>query len=209
MELTGQHHLAGDVDVVWQALHDPEVLAACIPGCRALTAQDEGVLSAEVAVPVDGDPAYFRGILRSTDADAPYAMRIHGTLENEKAGSLSGAIDIRLAGEDGGTALSYDIRGEIDGRIAEAGDEPIDAAARGAIDAFFAALEEKAPESTLHRVEHAVEAVVEEATQRVQHAAHDVEEVAEDAAARGFLGGPATWALLALAVLIAGILLTR
>ncbi|MHA1549200.1 MAG: SRPBCC family protein [Alphaproteobacteria bacterium] len=209
MELTGQHRIEGDPQAVWVALHDPDILSASIPGCRSLEKQDDGSLKAVFIVRLGAIESTLAGALRVQDVDAPHALTLTGSLDGEGADSLVGSVDIRLVAEDDGTALSYTARSELGGRLAEIGDEQIDGAARSVIDAFFAALAERAPESTLHRVEHAVEHVVEEAAHRVQDAAHDVEEAAEGAAVRGFLGGPTMWAVLALGALVVIVLFTQ
>jgi hypothetical protein len=50
---------------------------------------------------------------------------------------------------------------------------------------------------------------VEEAAHEVVEAAHHAEERAEEAAVRGFLGGPQMWGLIALAAVIVLILILR
>ncbi|MCB1525396.1 MAG: carbon monoxide dehydrogenase, partial [Rhodoblastus sp.] len=36
MTMTGEVNLPATKQVVWEALNDPEVLKACIPGCQSL-----------------------------------------------------------------------------------------------------------------------------------------------------------------------------
>jgi hypothetical protein len=75
-------------------------------------------------------------------------------------------------------------------------------------DQFFTAfVEAVSKESLLERAEHAVEHVVEEAAHEVAHVAHEAEERVEEAAVRGWLGGPYMWGLIALAVVIIAIII--
>ena len=36
MRMTGEQQIAAPRQKVWEALNDPQVLAACIPGCQSL-----------------------------------------------------------------------------------------------------------------------------------------------------------------------------
>ena len=36
MEMAGERRIAATPQRVWEALNDPEVLRACIPGCQSL-----------------------------------------------------------------------------------------------------------------------------------------------------------------------------
>ncbi len=63
MRYTDEHHVAGEPDDVWQALHDPEVLSASIPGCERLIPLGDQEYVAILTVRTDT----YRGLLTVTD----------------------------------------------------------------------------------------------------------------------------------------------
>ena len=48
MELNGEQRISAPRTKVWDALNDPEVLRACIPGCESLTRDGDSAFDAVV-----------------------------------------------------------------------------------------------------------------------------------------------------------------
>lgn len=140
MELKGETQIAASRQAVWEALNDPAVLARCIEGVESLTkAGDDrfdGVLNARVG-PVR---AKFTGAVTLSDLDPPNGYTISGEGKGGVAGFARGAAKVRLADEDGGTRLSYDVTSNVGGKLAQLGSRLIEGAARGYADSFFARL---------------------------------------------------------------------
>ncbi len=140
MELKGETLIAAPRQAVWQALNDPAVLARCIDGVESLTkAGDDrfdGVLNARVG-PVR---ARFTGAVTLSDLDPPNGYTISGEGKGGVAGFARGSAKVRLADEDGGTRLSYDVSSNVGGKLAQLGSRLIEGAARGYADSFFARL---------------------------------------------------------------------
>ena len=102
-----------------------------------------------------------------------------------------------LADDDGVTLLTYTVNAQVGGKLAQVGARLIDATAKQMAEQFFAAFAEKVgTEDGFAAVEHEVEEVIKIAEER-----------AEGAAARGFLGGPQMWGLIALAAVVVVILI--
>ena len=209
MELSGQYRIKAPRERVWAALNDPDVLRACIPGCQSLEKISDTELSAKVKLKIGPVAATMSGAVTLSDIDAPNGYTITGEGRGAAAGFAKGAAEVKLREEDGETVLDYSAKGQVGGKLAQVGSRLIDAAAKKLADQFFASFAEKVSEGAVQRAGHAVEHAVEEATHMVTDAAHEVEEVAEKAAVRGFLGGPAMWALLALGAVILGIIILR
>jgi carbon monoxide dehydrogenase subunit G len=55
MELFGEYRLPGEREAIWQALQDPEVLKATIPGCTELEKLSESEFTAEVTTGLAAD----------------------------------------------------------------------------------------------------------------------------------------------------------
>ena len=52
MELTGEYTIPAPRETVWQALNDPVVLAACIPGCEELETVSDSAFTAKVKIKI-------------------------------------------------------------------------------------------------------------------------------------------------------------
>ena len=80
MKVAGEYRFDAPPDEVWEALLDPEVLAAIMPGCKKLELtgehQYEGILDMKVG-PVQGQ---FKGKVNLENFDAPhgYDLRLDG-----------------------------------------------------------------------------------------------------------------------------------
>ena len=61
MELTGQERIAAPRAHVWQALNDPEILKACIPGCESIELLSPTEMKARVALKLGPIKASFSG----------------------------------------------------------------------------------------------------------------------------------------------------
>jgi carbon monoxide dehydrogenase subunit G len=209
MEMSGEYRIAAPRDRVWAALNDPEVLKASIPGCQALEKTADDKMTATVEAKIGPVKAKFKGAVTLSNIDAPKSYTISGEGKGGAAGFAKGGADVVLEEDGHETVLRYTAKAQVGGKLAQVGARLIDATAKQMADRFFGAFAEKvgtpAEEGVVARAEHAVE----EAAHEVAEVAHHAEERAEEAAVRGFLGGPQMWALLALAVVIVLLLVLR
>ena len=143
MELKGERLLPAPIDTVWAGLNDPEILKACIAGCESLERTGEDAFQALVAVRVGPVAAKFKGHLKMTDVKPPNSYTINFDGQGGVAGFGKGSADVQLAGEAGGTKLSYVARAQVGGKMAQVGSRLIDAAAGKIAEDFFAAFEAK------------------------------------------------------------------
>lgn len=141
MELTGEKTIAASRDVVWRALNDPDVLKACIPGCRELTREGEHRFDAVIAQKVGPVSVVFKGQVTLTDVAAPERYRIEGSGKGGAAGFASGAADVRLEalGPDE-TKVVYAGEGMVGGKLGQLGGRVVDAFVKKMAERFFGAL---------------------------------------------------------------------
>jgi carbon monoxide dehydrogenase subunit G len=206
MEMSGQYRIPAPREKVWQALNDPDVLKACIPGCKSLDKESDDRLKATVQAKVGPVSATFRGDVTLTNVDPPNGYTITGEGKGGPAGFAKGGADVALADDGEGTLLTYTVKAQVGGKLAQVGARLIDATAKQMADQFFATFVDKVGgEGALARVEHAAEEVAHE----MAEAAREAEERAEEAAARNFLGGPQMWALLVIVIVVAALLILR
>ncbi len=137
MNLTGEQRIAAPRQRVWEALNDPEILRASIPGCQSLAKESDTRFTATVEVKVGPIGARFKGAVALEDLNPPngYTLVLEGN--GGIAGSMKGLAKVKLSDDAGGTLLSYDVDAQVGGRMAQLGGPIIDATAKQLAGKFF------------------------------------------------------------------------
>lgn len=139
MELSSTRIVAAPVDAVWAALNDPEMLRSCVPGCDAIEADGENAYRITMAAKVGPVSAKFAGRMRLSDVvpQQSYTLSFEG--QGGAAGFAKGEARVSLAPETNGagTALSYAVKAQVGGKIAQLGSRLVDGAAQKLADDFF------------------------------------------------------------------------
>jgi carbon monoxide dehydrogenase subunit G len=137
MEMTGEQLVAAPQKVVWDALNDPGVLKACVPGCESIEGTGDNEYLVLMVARVGPVSAKFRGRLILSDIKPPesYALTFEG--QGGAAGFAKGSAQVRLATQGLMTRLSYDVKASVGGKLAQIGSRLVDAAARKVADDFF------------------------------------------------------------------------
>ncbi|MCF6273087.1 MAG: carbon monoxide dehydrogenase subunit G [Rhodobacteraceae bacterium] len=138
MELTGSRIIKASRAEVWQALNDPEVLKAAIPGCTELTRDADGGFSAVVTQKVGPVKATFKGAVTLSDIVELESYTISGEGKGGAAGFAKGGAKVRLVDVEGGTELFYEVEARVGGKLAQLGSRLVDGFAKKMADKFFA-----------------------------------------------------------------------
>lgn len=138
MDMNGQERIEAPIDAVWRALNDPETLRACIPGCETLEKTSDTDMTATVVLRVGPIKARFEGTVELTNLNPPRSYTISGEGKGGIAGFAKGGADVSLA-EDGpnATILSYTVKADVGGKIAQLGSRLIDSTSRKLAGQFF------------------------------------------------------------------------
>jgi len=137
MDMTGERRIPAPRQKVWDALNDPEVLKACIPGCESLEKTSDTDLKATAAVKIGPISARFTGKVQLTALDPPNSYRIGGEGQGGVAGFAKGGANVRLSDDGADTLLQYDVKAQVGGKIAQLGARLIDATSKQMADMFF------------------------------------------------------------------------
>jgi hypothetical protein len=137
MEMKGEQLVPAPQQKVWEALNDPEVLKACIPGCESIERAAENEYAVLMVSRVGPVSAKFKGKLTLSDVRPPdsYSLSFEG--QGGAAGFAKGGAGVRLSPENGSTRLSYEAKANVGGKLAQIGSRLIDAAAKKVADDFF------------------------------------------------------------------------
>ena len=137
MDMTGERRIAAPRGKVWDALNDPAVLKASIPGCESLEKQSDTAMKATAAVKIGPIAARFSGNVQLSDLDPPNGYTIAGEGQGGVAGFAKGGAKVHLADDGADTLLSYEVHAQVGGKIAQLGARLIEASAKQMADAFF------------------------------------------------------------------------
>lgn len=137
MELTGQERIAAPRAHVWQALNDPEILKACIPGCESIEMLSPTEMKARVALKLGPIKTSFAGQVTLSNIDPPNGYTISGEGSGGSAGGARGSADVKLTEDAGATLLNYNVSSQVSGKVAQLGGRLIDAAAQKLASDFF------------------------------------------------------------------------
>lgn len=139
MELTGEYRIPAAQTVVWDALNDPAVLQACIPGCRELQGSPESGFTATVATKVGPISAVFKGRVTLSELDPPRGYTLIGEGQGGAAGFARMSARVGLAEDGSDTLLRYQAHAEVGGKLASVGSRLVQAVAKKNADDFFSA----------------------------------------------------------------------
>lgn len=137
MKINGERHIPLPRNVVWQALNDPEVLKACIPGCESCDRIAEDEFRIAITAVVGPVKAKFQGKLRLEDVEPPRHYRLVFEGSGGAAGFGKGAAVVDLQEEAGTTVLRYDVEAQVGGKLAQVGARLIEGVARKLSEEFF------------------------------------------------------------------------
>jgi uncharacterized protein len=137
MDMTGERRIPAPRQKVWDALNDPAVLKAAIPGCESLEKTSDSEMKATAAVRIGPIAARFSGRVELSDLDPPNAYTISGEGQGGVAGFAKGGAKVHLDDDDDATILRYEVHAQVGGKIAQLGARLVDASAKQMVDAFF------------------------------------------------------------------------
>lgn len=136
MDMKGERQVPLERDKAWAALNDPDVLAACIPGCESMEQIGDNEFKTLVKASVGPVSAKFTGKIKLTDVTPPesYKLAFKG---DGTAGFAQGTAEVHLTAVDDGTTIAYTANAKIGGKLAQIGSRLVDGAARKMADEFF------------------------------------------------------------------------
>ncbi len=177
MEMSGEQLIPASQADTWAALNDPEILKACVPGCESITLTAENEYLVLMTARIGPVSAKFKGKLALADLDPPNSYSIAFEGQAGVAGFGKGSAQVQLVSEGAAsTKLSYQVKANVGGKLAQIGSRLVDAAAKKLAEDFFNTFNAKV--ASLHPAAAAGEA--HDHAHADEHAEHHPEPVADD-----------------------------
>lgn len=132
MKLAGTYTFEAPTQVVWDALFDPDVLAATLPGCEGLV-RDGDEFTGDINVKMGPVQGRFKGKVNVTDQNPieSYTMVVDG---RGPAGLVKATAKIALSELAATrTELAYEADVSVGGRMASVGQRLLDASSRAIV----------------------------------------------------------------------------
>jgi uncharacterized protein len=138
MDMTGEQLIFLPQQRVWEALNDPGILKACIPGCESIEKVSDTEYKVLLTAAIGPVKAKFNGKLLLADLNPPHSYSIAFEGTGGAAGFGKGIAQVSLLPEDNGTLLTYKATASVGGKLAQIGSRLIDGVAKKMSDDFFA-----------------------------------------------------------------------
>lgn len=138
MDMQGSERIEAPVETVWRALNDPEILKQAIPGCESLEMTSDTTMAARVVLKIGPIKAKFDGAVELQNLNPPNSYTISGEGKGGLAGFAKGGADVTLIPDgEGATLLTYTVKAEVGGKIAQLGSRLIESTSKKLAGEFF------------------------------------------------------------------------
>ncbi len=142
MKLEGSYTFKASRQAVWRHMLDPEHLAKCLPGGKALEKIGDNRYRAEMTIGVAAIKGTYTGTIELLDMREPehYKMVVEGS---GGPGFVKGEGELELEEVDGSTKVTYKGEATVGGTIAGVGQRMLGGVAKLLIDQFFKCMEKQ------------------------------------------------------------------
>jgi carbon monoxide dehydrogenase subunit G len=137
MDMSGEYRIPAPRERVWAALNDPEILRQAIPGCESVTKTSDTDMEAAVTAAVGPVKARFKGKVTLSDINPPESYTITGEGTGGAAGFAKGSAQVSLREDGADTIMTYVVKANVGGKLAQIGSRLIDGTAKKMADEFF------------------------------------------------------------------------
>ena len=141
MEILGQQLIAAPRQRVWDALNDPVILKASLPGCESVERVTPDEFRVVIKTAIGPLKARFQGSLKIAEALPPESCVMQFEGQGGAVGFGKGTSTVTLKEVPEGTELSYEAKAQIGGKLAQVGSRLIDSVAKKMADDFFKAFQ--------------------------------------------------------------------
>ena len=127
---------------VFDAMTDPSIVAACLPGCDALEPLGNNRYQATMTIGVAAIKGRFKGTVELRDLNRPrsYTLRVSG---KGTAGFARGQAQIEIQENGSSSSVGVNAKAQVGGPVARVGQRLLGGTTKMVADKFFACLRKK------------------------------------------------------------------
>jgi uncharacterized protein len=140
MKLSGTHKFAVSSTQVYQALFNPAILKASIPGCNSANFPDPSHLTIEITTSLPKLHGPFALTATIPRTQNPNYLEVQ-LIRQGRGGSINALAQINIADEATGAVLSYSANAELEGLVAIANNPIGEGIVKNSLGSFFKNLE--------------------------------------------------------------------
>lgn len=144
LEFEGEQTLDRPPEALWPYFTDPDVLAACAPGCRSMELRSPHEIAVRLAVGVGSVKPEFDVDVIVTEATHPAVLSMRA-IGHAPRNEFELTADMELdPTDDGGTVVTWRATADVSGTIASLGGRALKSVTKRLVNRFFDDLEEMA-----------------------------------------------------------------
>lgn len=142
MEIQSVYKFDADPERVFDAMIDPAVVAACLPGCEKLDPIGEHEYEAVLTIGIAAVAGRYEGTVRIRELNRPrsYTITFAG---RGGAGFMNGEGKVKLRPDSGKTVVDVAGSAKVGGAVARVGQRLLGGVSKMMTDRFFKCLQEK------------------------------------------------------------------
>jgi len=141
MQLTEEVLIPLDRITVFNALNDPDILQASIPGCDELVKHSDTEMTARVVVKFGPVKAGFDSEVTLDPSEGPDRFTLSGKGDAGMAGFANGGALVTLTEQGSDTLLAYEVTIDVTGKLAQVGSRLMEGTTKRLAKKFFANFE--------------------------------------------------------------------
>ena len=140
MKLNGSHKFKASSTQVYNAILNPAVLKACIPGCQSVEYLDPNSIQASITTPLPGLKGPFNIVIHIAERQAPNNLMLQVQQEGT-GGTINALSNINILDEAEGSMLKYDTNADLKGPVSIANNPIGESFTKGSLGSFFKSLD--------------------------------------------------------------------
>jgi len=141
MQLNEEVLIPLDKVTVFNALNDPDILQASIPGCNELVKHSDTEMTARVVVKFGPVKAGFDSEVTLDPSEGPDRFTLSGKGDAGMAGFANGGALVTLTEQGSDTLLAYKVTIDVTGKLAQVGSRLMEGTTKRLAKKFFANFE--------------------------------------------------------------------
>jgi len=136
MNIQGEYLLPATPEVIWESLHDEDLLRETVPGCRELSRTGPNAFAGSASVGIGPIKGLYRGTLEIVE-ETPFTSARFRVQARSGHAEISGEGEVSLEASNGATLVRYRGDARISGPLAAVGQRLLPSASKSLTETFL------------------------------------------------------------------------